>query len=165
MALDEGLRQRLGLAEDADEATILEALDTALNPPDQQPEPQAETEREPATVAAGTRLPDGVVTIDEAQLSELRAQAAEGVAARAQQREEARERVLDDAIRAGKFPPARRDHWAKYYDADPDGASQALASLAAGLVPVEDKGAPGGEETDDPFQADFDRLFPTHARG
>jgi hypothetical protein len=162
MALDEGLRQRVGLAEDADEATILTALDEKLNGPhDTTEEPTNDVEKpaEPELVAAGARPVDGVVQIDATQLAELRAQAAEGVAARAQQRTEARDRDLDDAIRAGKFAPARRDHWQRLYDADPEGTKQTLASLEAGLVPLADKGTPGGEDAVDPFDAEIDRLF------
>jgi hypothetical protein len=159
MALDEGLRTRLGLAEDADEAAILAALDTKLNGPEPTTEPDpADPPAEPATPA----LPEGIVTIDEATLTQLREQASEGVAARAQQRTEARDRALDDAVKAGKFAPARRDHWARLYDADPEGTKTTLASLEAGLVPLADKGAPGGEETKDAFDAEFDRLFPPH---
>lgn len=154
MALDKGLRERLGLADDADEETILTALDDALNP--------SGGEQKEEVAAEAPALPEGTVAIDEATLAELRQQAAEGVAARAQQRAEARDRALDDAIRAGKFAPARRDHWAKAWDVDPDGARQALASLAPGLVPVEDKGTPGGEDTTDAFDAEFDRMFPPH---
>jgi hypothetical protein len=159
MALDEGLRTRLGLAEDADEATILAALDdklTAPTAPADGDKPAEPTEPE------APALPEGVRMIDEAQLQELQEQAREGVAARAQQRTEARDRALDDAVKAGKFAPARRDHWARLYDADPEGTKTTLASLEAGLVPLADKGAPGGEETKDAFDAEFDAMFPPH---
>lgn len=160
MALDKGLRERLGLAEDADEDAILAAVDALreTKPADGEHNEGDASEEQPATPA----LPEGVRMIDEAQLLELQEQAREGVAARAQQRNEARDRALDDAVKAGKFPPARRDHWAKLYDADPEGAKTTLASLEAGLVPLVDAGAPGGEETTESFDAEFDRLFPPH---
>jgi hypothetical protein len=160
MALDKGLRERLGLAEDADEDAILAAVDALreTKPADGEHTDNKAEEETPAAPA----LPEGIVTIDEATLTQLREQASEGVAARAQQRTEARDRALDDAIKAGKFPPARRDHWAKYYDADPEGARTTLASLEAGLVPLVDQGAPGGEETKDAFDAEFDAVFPPH---
>lgn len=158
MALEEGLRERLGLPENADEATILAALDDKLTAPTAPAEGETTEPAEPETPA----LPEGIVTIDEATLTQLREQASEGVAARAQQRTESRDRTLDDAIKAGKFPPARRDHWAKLYDADPDGTKTTLASLEAGLVPLADQGAPGGEETTESFDAEFDRMFPPH---
>ena len=155
-ALDEGLRTRLGLAADADEATILAAVDEALN---ERAEP---TPAEPVA-AAPAPLPEGTVVIEETMLNELREQAAQGVAARAQQRTEARDRALDDAVKAGKFPPARREHYAKAWDADPDGTKQLLASLADGLVPMADIGEPGGEPSSD--DDEFDRFFSTPVPG
>lgn len=160
MALDEGLRERLGLPENADEATILAALDDKLNGP-ADPPPAEPAVEPPATPA----LPDGIVTIDEQTLTQLREQAAEGVAARAQQRTEARDRTISDAIKAGKIPPARREHWEQAWKADAEGTRQTLASLAPGLVPLADHGAPGGEETGDPLDAEIDRLFPPTVKG
>jgi hypothetical protein len=161
MALDKGLRERLGLAEDADDEAVLAAVDALRETKPTNEDGDAPADDKPAEPATPT-LPEGIVTIDEATLTQLREQASEGVAARAQQRTESRDRTLDDAIKAGKFPPARRDHWAKLYDADPDGAKTTLASLEAGLVPLADQGAPGGEETTESFDAEFDRMFPPH---
>lgn len=148
------IREALGLLPEATDEEVRTALaDTDLLP---QPEPQTETE---PVAPAPAALPDGVVTIDEATLNELREQASQGVAARAQQVTEARDRALDDAVRAGKFPPVRRDHWAGYWDKDPEGAKAALASLEPGLVPVQDAGVPGGEETNDGGNDEFDSIF------
>ncbi|MET8334369.1 phage protease [Streptosporangium canum] len=150
-ALDEGLRERLGLSADADEATILAAVDDMVDKVTAPP-------TTPAPVAAS--IPDGAVLVDSERLAQLERQAAEGVAARAQQRTEARDRALDDAVKAGKFPPARREHYAKAWDVDPDGTKQLLASLADGLVPMTDIGAPGGEDTG-PADDEYDRFFST----
>ncbi|MGI5171881.1 hypothetical protein ACQEU3_46820 [Spirillospora sp. CA-253888] len=139
---------------DTGDGTDTEADDT--NNPDSQSEVEAPAGQTPQAAA----LPPGIVTIDEATLADLRAKAEQGVAARAQQRREERDRVLNDAVRAGKFPPARRAHWETYWERDEDGAKQALASLAPGLVPVADIGEPGSER-DLPTGADddYDRLF------
>jgi ATP-dependent protease ClpP protease subunit len=161
--LTEGLRERLGIADDAelDDDALLDAVDQALA---ERAEPST-PEPAPAPEPVAARVPDGMALIDEATLSELRASAAEGVAARTQQRAEARDQALNDAIRVGKFPPARRDHYAKAWDADPDGTRQLLDSLAEGLVPLADVGQPGGEPTDaSAVDADFDRLFSTPGR-
>jgi ATP-dependent protease ClpP protease subunit len=154
--LSEGLRERLGITDaELDDDALLAALDDQLAAvTEPSTEPTIETPAEP--VAA--RLPEGTVAIDEATLAELREQAAEGVAARAQQRVEARDRALDDAVKAGKFPPARREHWARLYDLDPEGTRQTLASLADGVVPLQDVGEPGGEPTD-ADESEFDSLF------
>ncbi|GAA3251641.1 head maturation protease, ClpP-related [Nonomuraea helvata] len=161
--LAEGLRERLGIASDAelDDAALLEALDEALaERADDEPAPPVP---EPEPVAA--RVPDGMVLIDEATLDELRSNAAEGVAARAQQRAEARDQALNEAIRLGKFPPARRAHYAKAWDADPDGTRQLLDSLAEGLVPLDPIGEPGGEPHSTEEDEVYDRIFTTPGKG
>jgi hypothetical protein len=76
--LTEGLRQRLGIAENADEGTILAALDEAL----------AERATDEPPKAA---LPEGTVAIDAGILEQLRTDAAAGRAAREQQQAERRE--------------------------------------------------------------------------
>lgn len=157
MALDEGLRERLGLDADADEATILAKLDETLAeltaPPEQIEVP------EPELVAAAPALPAGTVLIEEATLNELKDSAAQGVAARARQLTEDRDRAIEDAIKAGKTLPARREHWQKAWAADADGTKQMLASLAPGLVPLEDVGQPGGDPAAVDDEAEFDSLF------
>lgn len=49
--------------------------------------------------------------------------------------------TISSALTAGKFPPARKSYWEAYWDRDPDGAKQALASLEPGLVPVNERGS------------------------
>jgi len=153
-ALDEGLRTRLGLAADADEATILAAVDEALN---ERAEP---TPAEPVA-AAPAPLPEGTVVIEETMLNELREQAAQGVAARTRQLTEDRDRAIEDAIRAGKTAPARREHWQKSWKADPEGTKELLASLEPGLIPMADIGEPGGEPDSSGEDAEYDRAFST----
>lgn len=122
------MRQRLGVADDADEATILAALDEALS---EQSEP---------------RTPEGIVTIEASVLADLQAQARAGQEARDQQQAEHRERVVNAAVGDGRIAPARREHWLAQLAADP-GAEQVLASLAPGLVPLAEKGYTGGVES------------------
>lgn len=181
------LREALGLSPEASDDEVRSALaeqgvtpaqpteDPAPEPggdpepegePTQQPEPGTEPEGEPsnepttqqASVKSGT-LPPGTVAIDEDTLKQLKREAKEGVAARAQQKREERDRTIGDAIKAGKFPPARREHWEAYWERDEEGAKAAIGDLAEGLVPVEDMGEPGGEPTDS--YDEFDRLFTT----
>jgi ATP-dependent protease ClpP protease subunit len=161
--LTEGLRERLGIADDAelDDDALLDAVDQALA---ERAEPST-PEPAPVPEPVAARIPDGMQLIDEATLAELRASAAQGVEARTLQRTEARDQALTNAIRVGKFPPARRAHYAAAWDADPEGTRQLLDSLAEGLVPLADVGQPGGEPTDSSaVDADFDRLFSTPGR-
>lgn len=75
--LNEGVSQRLGIPADADEDTILQALDEALA------ERLDEPESVPEPIAASAR--DDVVTVDRAQWEATIADAAAGRDARAQQ--------------------------------------------------------------------------------
>ncbi|GHJ11207.1 hypothetical protein TPA0907_55740 [Micromonospora humidisoli] len=133
------LRQRLNVADDADEATILAALDTALA---ERPTPQT---------APGT------VVLDEAQHAQLLADARDGRDARAQQLAEQRQATVQAAVRDGRIPPARAQHWLEQLEADP-GAADTLAALKPGLVPVAEIGYASTEPTD-PAAAD-DYWFP-----
>jgi len=120
------LRQRLGVSDDADEATILAALTEAL-----------EERAEPATAA--TPLPEGVVTIDASQLATLQASARLGEQAYQRQQAESRTALVSAAISDGRIAPVRRDAWIKQLEVDP-GAGDVLASLSPGLIPVTEHG-------------------------
>lgn len=139
------MRQKLGLPENADEATILAALDEALE------------ERAESTAPATAQVPEGMVLVDSTILDELRTGAQQGIEARRQQQIEARDRAIDDAIRTGRTTPARREHWARAYDADPEGTRALLDSLEPGLaVPLNEIGhavAPAESSEDDALYA------------
>lgn len=141
------LRQKLGLADNADESTILAAVDEAL---EERAEPQ---NRAP-------QLPEGVVTIDAAQLDELRASAEAGRQARAQQEQESRERLVQNAISEGKIAPARREAWLNRLKADPAEA-ETLNSLESGLIPVKEigNGQADADQTESVFTEDEDAAL------
>jgi len=138
------LRQQVGVADDADEATILAAL--------------AEAMTEQADPTPPTPLPAGTVAIDAEQLEQLQVAARAGQEARAQQQTEHREQLVSAAVADGRIPPARRDAWLASLAADP-GSEQTLASLAPGLIPI---GAPVGHTGQPDNSADddvFEALF------
>lgn len=147
--LSDELRTRLGLDADADDAAILAALDARVSTGDGDDgnddggeNDGGNAESAPAAPVAGqsNALPDGAVVIDAEQLAALRSAAEAGAAARAQQQNEARAAVLNKAIREGKFPPSRREHYAKLLEADPEGTAAFIDSLAPGVVPVNEVG-------------------------
>ncbi|AEA27915.1 peptidase S14 ClpP [Pseudonocardia dioxanivorans CB1190] len=135
------MRQRLGLAADADEATITAAFEEAL---DERAEPS-------------TTLPEGVVTIEAATLAELRAAARRGDEARSQQERDARVALVEAAIRDGRIAPARREHWLSALAADA-GAAETLAGLEKGLIPVDNEIGHSGVG---PSDSDADSLYAT----
>lgn len=125
------LRQRLGTADDADEATILAALDERLSAP-----------------AASPPIPPGTVAIDEATHAQLLADARDGREARAQQLAEHREEQVKAAIGDGRIPAARKDHWITQLTVDP-GAEATLAGLKPGLLPVDGEIGYAGDKPQD----------------
>lgn len=132
-----GLRDRLGLTADAEltEDQALAALDEALA---ERAEPTNHTP------------PAGVVQLDQAQYEDLQAAAKEGREARAQQVADQRALTVDAAVKDGRIPPARREHWVAQLAADP-GAVEVLNGLQPGTIPVAAAGYTGGvdEASDD----------------
>lgn len=145
------IRNILGLPEDATDDDVRAKLEaTQVEPAPETPEtetPQAEVETPAAEVAEPVAASDGTVPVDASALAQMQADAEMGRQARAQQLEEERERFLGEAVKAGKFAPARLEHWRGAYKADPEGAKAAIAGLAEGLIPVGEQGAIPGEDT------------------
>ncbi|WP_326564548.1 head maturation protease, ClpP-related [Micromonospora peucetia] len=131
------LRQRLNVADDADEATILAALNSAL-----------------AERPAPPQSAPGTVVLDEAQHAQLLADARDGREARAQQLREQREATVQAAVRDGRIPPARAEHWMAQLEADP-GAAETLAALKPGLVPVNEIGYTADKPADPAATDDY----------
>lgn len=138
------IREALGLADDIGDEDVLSAVLDRLTAPD---------EPEPAPEAS---LPEGVVTIDAAQLDQLRADASAGREARDEQRLARREQLVAAAVADGRIPPARKQHWLNQLEADA-GAEQVLAALEPGLVPVDQRGHGGNVDldTDDAMYAEL----------
>ncbi|GAA1714524.1 head maturation protease, ClpP-related [Brachybacterium phenoliresistens] len=149
--LTQELRNRLGIAENAqlNETELLAALDEAL-----------EERAEPAPAAASAQLPEGVTLIDEQQLADLKAAAEDGRAARAQQTADRRRGIVNAAIKDGKIPPARAEHWLAQLEADEEGALAVLNSLHANTIPVAPLGESAGEGTT-AEDAAYAAVFPT----
>ncbi|WP_301354952.1 head maturation protease, ClpP-related [Corynebacterium ciconiae] len=157
--------QRLGCAEDADEATVLAALDEALAeqavetpvPEDDSEEfaegghseESAEAEHEQEGTSDDEPAEEGeseqcleseetsdlVVTIDAAALEELREQAAYGAAARARDEQAGREEVIDAAIRDNRISVTARSRWMAAMEADPEGTREKLSRIPKDLIP------------------------------
>jgi hypothetical protein len=170
------LRERLGLAADAEDAAIYEALGI--------PEPSSdaaavveETQVAAAAAPAAPAVPEGMALIDQDTLAELQAgvQVAREVAAG--NARAARDQMVQQAIAQGRITAGSRARWTERYDRDPEGtttlltASAAEGGLAPGLIPVnrQEIGRAGDGEADpsvaeaghDQFMA---RYFPTSGR-
>lgn len=176
-----------GLPDDASEEDIQAALaasglsasqpQAAADPPQPAPTPEPAPQLAPAPPQAteqGTQDLDqrlaaaaakgGVITIDAAQVSQFQEGMRKAAALAKQLDERERDEAITGAIKAGKFPVSRRAHYERYWEADPDGARQLIASLAAGLVPVTALGH-AGEGDDALFDAEYRHLFPPTGKG
>lgn len=144
-----GLRERLGVTDaDATDEQILAAADAL---------------KEKANAPAAARLPEGVVTIEAAQLTELRADAAAGREARNAQIAAERAATVDAAINDGRIAPARREHWIKSLEAD-EGSAETLAGLEKGLIPLEAAGHTGGVDEASDEDVKYTKIFPAAAK-
>jgi hypothetical protein len=157
--LQQGVRQRLGLADDATDEDVLTALNEQL--PAEQPVITEPVEPPAVPAAPAPQVGEnGTVLVDAAQFASLQQAAQLGAAAHARQQNEDRQRLVDAAVQDGRIPPARRDDWLKMLAADP-GAANTLAKLAPGLVPVVEAGHGGnphagsGADADDAWFANM----------
>lgn len=126
------LKAKLGVtAEDADEATILAALDEVLD---------EQTETSPQAATTTSTPPAGTVLVDADTWATIQAQAADGATARTAQLTEHRDRTIKAAIDAGKFAASRREHFEAAWKVDPTGTEETIKALAPGLVPVTELG-------------------------
>jgi len=154
------MREALGLSPDASDEEIkaeLVVAGFAAAPP-----AVGNTDQ----VLAANAAKAGLITIDPAQLHQYQ----EGMvrAAALAKRLEAQERdnTIAVAVKAGKFPPARREHYERMWDADPDGTRGLIESLAPGLVPVTAMGYSGGADlVEDDLDRDIARLSQPSGRG
>jgi hypothetical protein len=103
--------------------------DPAVAPPTQSPAPVA-----------------GVRTVDEATFQQLLADAKAGREAHTRFETTDRDTAIAGAIKAGKIPKSRQEHWVKQWDLDPEGTKTLLTAaadkggLAPGLIPVDEVG-------------------------
>jgi hypothetical protein len=140
------LRTSLGLAEDADEATIQAALTEALE------ERADSTVTEPAPAA----IPEGMALIPAAALADLQEAAKTTTRLASEAHADKRAKVLDG--HRTKYAPASRAAWEKQYDIDPEGTTKYL-SEAPVIVPVSEVGHGDGADL---AKAD-DSWFPQYA--
>lgn len=133
--LMEGLRERLGIAEDADEATALAALDEALAEQEQDTGPQASAKTD--LVAALEQR--GMVAVDKATLDEVRTRAESGAQALERLDSMERGRIVQSHIDRGAITPAQRETYEKLLASDRETTEALLASMPAAFP------APGSE--------------------
>lgn len=145
-------------AEETDPATEDTTSEETTAPAEAQTEAPAEAQVA-ATESSAVNVPEGMVLVDSATLEELRNGVAASNALIQRQEQQARDALLDDAIRAGKFPKGRRKHYETMLSADPVGTKALIATMEAGLVPVAEKG--DGTEVAASANGDENTAYPT----
>lgn len=91
----------------------------------------------PEAPAPHQQLPAGVMALDISTVEMLKEHAAAGQEALQRLVRQERDTTIEQAIKDGKFAPARRDHWQKLWDKDPEGTKQYIDGLAVGLLPTQ----------------------------
>jgi hypothetical protein len=146
VSLDPDVRQRLGLADDADKTAVLAAIDELKTKADTPAEPS------PEAVAASAANTEKRVELEKevaALTSRMQEVTAELAATKAEKVETVKASVLDAALKDGKIKPADKDQWSKDYDEAPGVTTRVLASIAPGTaVPVMASGHTGPAEPD-----------------
>lgn len=159
------IREALGLAPDASDDEVSVAFNAALPPPtitEPAAAPVQASLFDPPAAKAPAGKPEvdmpGTMRVDASAwtAAQDRIKALEGK--EAQRLVAERDSVIGQAVREGKFAPARKSHWVRLWDADPDGARQAIEGLAKNVIPVMASGYTGDDS--DEFENDIYReLF------
>lgn len=159
------LRQRLGVADaDADEGTILAALDEVLaeqaqEPVDDDPKDVSPDEDPEDEAPSNTVEPDEeTVVLDKEVYADLLARAEKGDEFDEKTTREAAEEFVQNAIDAGKLSAASKDRWVTRVLGDPEDAKARINQMASGRVPREELGRGGSDnEASDNLSAAADR--------
>lgn len=159
------LRQRLGVADaDADEGTILAALDEVLaeqaqEPVDDDPKDVSPDEDPEDEAPSNTVEPDEeTVVLDKEVYADLLARAEKGDEFDEKTTREDAEEFVQNAIDAGKLSAASKDRWVTRVLGDPEDAKARINQMASGRVPREELGRGGSDnEASDNLSAAADR--------
>lgn len=158
------IREALGLAATAPDDEVRTALAaaglaTAPADPDGDDDADAEPVKPVAKAKAKATAPKpGTMTIDVSAWDEQQQRIKALEARAAKQVVEERDKVIADAISEGKFAPARAEHWARLWDADPEGTRTVIGTLAKNVVPVSEFGY--AADIDRELDDEFAHLFP-----
>jgi len=155
------LREALGLAVDASDDDIVAAMATAGLVQVVEPEALGGEGKEETDTPTGIRVPGsaGVIAVDEEVFNEMKVAAKKGEDAYERLRVAERDEIIGAAIKAGKFAPARAEHWRTMWDSDPDGARETIGRLQPNSVPIQASGYQSfGEKSED--EALYASLYP-----
>jgi phage I-like protein len=136
--------------------------------------PQSDPPAEPAPVAASAppaakpaAAKPGTMVIEASAWDALQERTKTLEARDALRRRDERDQIITTAVQEGKFAPARREHWVRLWDADPEGTRTVIGTLAKNVMPVMAAGYAGdGEVEEDDLDREIARLSaPSGKRG
>ncbi|KQU30335.1 MULTISPECIES: head maturation protease, ClpP-related [unclassified Rhodococcus (in: high G+C Gram-positive bacteria)] len=150
--LKDDLTKRLGISADADEATIVAAIDEALNERTDGPTLDQAMD---AVKAAGN------VVVSQSVFDDYKAKVDNLDQIRAEQAKTANARIVEDALRDGKITAADKDTWNALVESNPEGAKAALDRMEKGhAVPVSESGhGVDTEDTSNEDESTYTALF------
>lgn len=173
------LRAKLELPETADEAAIVAAINAVVDESLEEKPPAATADTPPVGAPAAPAPPQattptapppaqqpvaaGTMVIDASAWTEREERIKRLEAADAKRRVDERDQILGQAVQAGKFAPARVEHWKRLWDADPEGTREVVAGLTPNVVPIAAMGELGLGE--DSIDEEFNHLFPPTPKG
>jgi hypothetical protein len=120
-----------------------------------------------AEAKAGRRaaLPPGAMVVEASAWDDLQKRVAAGEKREVKRQIEERDQVIAAAVRDGKFAPVRAEHWARLWNADPEGTREVLASLQKNVVPLSDIGAAGSGNGLGDVDEEYAAVFGNPAKG
>lgn len=127
--LKEALATRLGTAADADDDTVVAALDEAL--------------AERASGSADVEARAGVVTVDADQFASMQSEIAASREFRTRREAAETRAYIDAAIADGKFPPSKAEHYEKLIAAAPTETRALIDGMPTNVFPVAEIGHDG----------------------
>ncbi|ORM14115.1 head maturation protease, ClpP-related [Prescottella equi] len=131
--LKEALATRLGTAADADDDTVVAALDEAL----------AERADTSASGSSDIEARAGVVTVDADQFASMQSEIVASREFRTRQEAAETRAYIDAALAAGKFPPSKAEHYEKLIAAAPAETRALIDGMPANVFPVAEIGHDG----------------------
>jgi hypothetical protein len=100
----------------------------------------------PATPTTTPQVPEGMVLVDSEQWQTVQQEVAASAADRKKNAVKERDNFIAAAVKDGKFPRARADHYKTLWASDPKGTKVLIENLAPGLVPVTEIGSDSGSD-------------------
>lgn len=135
------LATRLGLADDADDSAVAQAVAAWMQEPvTDSSTNDNESDSSTSNVDDVDASQGDVVIVDVTEFQRLRQR--DRVAAEVEEttRRRDRDELVEEAIADGKFSPSRRDHYKARYDSDKDGTITLIGRLMKNTVPLEARG-------------------------